>query len=358
MAALGRCAGWTLCALLLVLALTANLFLTALDARVYAGDDPPRRSPAVPSGTEMQTEPPDLETITLNFVGDVMVASLFGNSYWGSFNKFALETEFSYFFSEMADLFRNDDLTVANCENVFTDRSLQGVGKNYSPAYWYKAPSSFAEILRLGGIEAVSIANNHIYDYGTDGREDTIAALEATDILWGDNSRTVYFEKYGVTLALLCTTISSGGYTEVWDKLEAAKEASDFQIVCFHGGVERTYDIDPIIEKVCHDLVLEGADLIIGHHPHVLKPIDVYYGVKIVYSLGNFLFGGGLGDSETAVYQLQLLVSGGQILEVTDRVIPACCYTADNKWQPAIETDAEKAQRIVEFLYMLRDTPK
>ena len=358
MAALRRCTAWTLCALLLTLALTANLFLTALDTRVYAGESAPLFPTAVESARALESEPPDLETITLNFVGDVMAASLFGNSYWGSFNLFAKETDPSYFFAEMADLFQNDDLTVANCENVFTDRDLHGVGKNYTPAYWYKAPTSFVEILRLGGIEAVSIANNHIYDYGTDGREDTIAALEERGLLWGDDTHTMYFEKYGVRLAFLCTTITSGGYTEVWDKLEAAKSESDFQIVCFHGGVERTYDIDPIIEKVCHDLVFAGADLIIGHHPHVLKPIDVYYGVKIVYSLGNFLFGGGLGDAETAVYQLELLVSGGQILEANDRVIPARCYTAEHKWQPALETDPEKAQRIIEFLYMVRETPK
>ena len=111
------------------------------------------------------------------------------------------------------------------------------------------------------------------------------------------------------------------------------------------------------IQKTCFKLVEKGVDLIIGHHPHVLQPIDSYYGVKIVYSLGNFLFGGGVGEDETMIYRLELVISGGEIIEVKDYPIPALCYTKENKWQPAIVTDPERYNKIIEFLYMVRKLP-
>ncbi len=298
----------------------------------------------------------DVEHITFSFVGDCMLASMLGSMSQNAFNYFATTVTPDYFFSQVQSVFATDDYTVANCENVFTDRNLYAVRKNYSPAYWYKSPSSYADIFRQGSVEIVSLANNHMLDYGTDGRDDTIAALETAGVMWGDTDKVVYVEKAGVTVALICTKISGGGYTMCWDSLEEAKANSDFQIVYFHGGVERSFDVNADIKATCLKLVERGADLILGHHPHVLQPIDVYYGKTIVYSLGNFLFGGGVGDDETMIYRLELTVSNGEIVDVKDYPIPALCYT-DNKWQPALVTDVEQYNKIIEFLYMVRETP-
>jgi len=303
------------------------------------------------------TYPADVETMTFSFVGDCMLASMLGQMSFNSFNLFASETPKEYFFSQVQSVFASDDYTVANCENVFTDRNLYAARKNYSPAYWYKSPSSYAEIFSTGSVEIASIANNHISDYGADGRLDTIAALEAAGVMWGDTNNIIYLEKAGVTVALLCTTVTAGGYTMIWDKLEEAKLNSDFQIIYFHGGIERSYEINKDIQATCFKLVLAGADMILGHHPHVLQPIDSYYGVKIVYSLGNFLFGGGLGEDETMIYRLELVISGGEIIEVNDYPIPALCYTKENKWQPAILDDPERYNKIIEFLYQVREKP-
>jgi len=316
----------------------------------------PRQVLSVSSQTGT-TYPADVETMTFSFVGDCMLASMLGQMTFNSFNLFASQTPPEYFFSQVQSVFASDDYTVANCENVFTDRTLYAARKNYTPAYWYKSPSSYAGIFTAGSVEVASIANNHILDYGEEGRKDTIAALEAAGMLWGDTNNVIYLEKAGVTVALLCTTVTSGGYTMIWDKLEEAKAASDFQIIYFHGGIERSYAVNKDIQKTCFKLVQAGADLILGHHPHVLQPIDSYYGVKIVYSLGNFLFGGGTGEDETMIYRLELVISGGEIIEVRDYPIPALCYTKENKWQPALVTDAERYNKIIEFLYMVRETP-
>jgi len=276
---------------------------------------------------------------------------------FNSFNLFAQTAPQEYFFEKVQSVFASDDFTIANCENVFTDRALPAIGKNYSPAYWYKAPSSYAEIFTAGSVEVVSIDNNHIYDYGIYGREDTISALENAGVMWGDTDNIVYLEKHGVKIALLCTSVSSGGWTPVWDELEEATLNSDYQIVFFHGGVERSYELNPVIQKVCYRFVENGADMVIGHHPHVLQPIDVYYGVKIVYSLGNFLFGGGLGEDETMIYRLELDVLDGEIISSRDYPIPALCYTKEGKWQPALLDDPERYNKIIEFLYMVREVP-
>jgi len=317
-------------------------------------------SPKVPmtaSSQTMNTYPADVETLTFSFVGDCMLASMLGQMTFNSFNLFASETPKEYFFSQVQSVFATDDYTVANCENVFTDRNLYAARKNYTPAYWYRSPSSYAEIFTAGSVEIASIANNHILDYGEEGRKDTIAALEAAGMLWGDTNNVIYLEKAGVKVALLCTTVTSGGYTMIWDKLEEAKAASDFQIIYFHGGIERSYELNKDIQKTCFKLVQSGADMILGHHPHVLQPIDSYYGVKIVYSLGNFLFGGGVGEDETMIYRLELVISNGQIIEIKDYPIPALCYTKENKWQPALVTDPERYNKIIEFLYMVREKP-
>ena len=317
----------------------------------------PPKVTLTPTSQTITTYPADVETLTFSFVGDCMLASMLGQATFNTFNLFAKETPPEYFFSQVQSVFASDDYTVANCENVFTDRNLYAMRKNYTPAYWYRAPSSYANIFTVGSVEVASIANNHIQDYGEEGRKDTIAALEAAGVQWGDTNKVLYFEKAGVTVALLCTTVTSGGYTMIWDKLEEAKLNSDFQIIYFHGGIERSYAVNEDIRKTCFKLVEKGADMILGHHPHVLQPIDSYYGVKIVYSLGNFLFGGGVGEDETMIYRLELVISNGQIIEVKDYPIPALCYTKENKWQPALVTDLERYNKIIEFLYMVREFP-
>lgn len=353
-------------ALFLCLLLTAALAAaSALEYRATAlppSDFTPVEPPApvsvpaeLPAHGEA-TEPSPVSFITLHLVGDVMLASMRGDSSWGSFNEFAARTDASYFFEKMAPLFRTDDFTVANCENVFTDRDLPSLVKEYSPAYWYRAPSSFADILREGGIEAVSIANNHIQDYGGEGRKDTIAALENAGVLWGDPTRTIRLEKDGFAIAILCTTITSGGYTTVWEPLEEAAAWADYRIVFFHGGVERSYEIDPTVRAVCRQMAEAGADMVVGHHPHVLQPTEVWQGVTICYSLGNFLFGGGLGAQETAVVEVTLTLSGGELLDVQEAFIPALCYT-ENQWQPA-PAEGRQAEIISEFLAGGRDSPE
>lgn len=93
------------------------------------------------------------------------------------------------------DILSSDDFTVANCENVFTDQNLPETPKDYSPAYWYRSPKKNAAIFTAGSIDIISLANNHTNDYGKTGMADTISALEAENLIWGNTGNPVIIEK-------------------------------------------------------------------------------------------------------------------------------------------------------------------
>lgn len=307
------------------------------------------------SETEPEPERKD-GNIVFSFVGDVMLASYRGEYNWNTFNYWADEKPAGYFFSGVYDIFASDDYTVANLENVFTDRDLPELGKGYDGAYWYKSASKNAGILTAGSIEIVSLANNHMYDYGEEGKSDTISAAEAAGIEWGDNDRAVIIEKYGVKIALLCVTVTSNGnFSKAYELMESLPDDIDYRIVYFHGGIERVHTPPDGIVEGARAIADMGVNLIIGHHPHVLQPAEQYNGVKIVYSLGNFLFGAGRGENRTAIYRLTLNVSDGVIMDASDEIIPCYCY--DERWQPAVIEDEEKRSAVLSFMRGERETP-
>jgi len=318
---------------------------------------PPQEAP--------ETEPPapEVHTITLSFVGDCMLASYKGLEGKGKFNTVADSLPASHFFEKMYPIFSSDDFTVANCENVFTDRDLTEKPKNHSPAYWYKSPSRNAAIYTAGAVEILSLANNHISDYGTQGKEDTIAALEAEGLLWGNESRSVIVEKHGIRIGIVMCGLWSSYQTDRAIKLlDELEGQADYRIVYYHGGTERKYEPDGWRVTASEDLVDAGADLVIGGHPHVLQPMTTYKGCDIVYSLGNFLFGGSKKtDRFTVVYQKILTVSEGKILEESYNLIPVYEYegSSTTTWQPyPMEAGSADYEAVMAFMRGERATPK
>jgi len=293
--------------------------------------------------------------ITLSFVGDCMLASMYGSEGFQTFNKLANEVPPEYFFANVAELFASDDLTIANCENIFTDNNeLLPIIKDHDPAYWYKSKSANAEIFKKGNIDVVSLANNHIYDYGSEGRSDTITALENAGVIWGDSNRPLYFEIKGLKIALLCTTINTIGYVApIIDWLNDAE--ADYKIIYYHGGIEMMHEPDPKHINAARALADNGADLVIGHHPHVLQPVENYNGATIIYSLGNFIFGGGRPENRSIIFQVTLCVVDGEILSKENKIIPVYCYAED--YQPAIIEDETHKQKVIDFMRGLTEKP-
>ncbi|MCI8388727.1 MAG: CapA family protein [Clostridiales bacterium] len=309
------------------------------------------KSPTVES-EEKEIEPPPepvITDITLSFVGDLMLATDRGGEYAGSFNKLANEVEPSYFLENFIELFESDDWTIGNLENVFTDDpTVQPRDKGYTPAYWYKSKTANTAILNAGSVEVVSLANNHSEDYGKKGYSDTRDALDEADVIWGDNNNMVILEKEGFKIAVYCTTFYYNSYDLIISKKLAETEA-DYKIVYFHGGTERVHVPDSWKATGAHRMIDNGADLVIGGHPHVLQPIEIYKGKTIIHSLGNFCFGGSRSEeNRTMVYRLYLQLTDGELTSVTDEVIP--CYLYSDLYKPAIITDETDKANVMAFL--------
>ena len=318
------------------LSLIPELFHAQSDALIPASD------------TEAEP-PPDPVYIDLSFIGDCMLATHIGGEWDLSFNKLAKEVEPSYFFENFAEIFQNDDWTIANLENVFTDNAAARTRyKGYSPAYWYKGPTWHTDILTEGGVDVVSLSNNHSEDYGTIGYNDTRAALENAGVIWGDNDNMVILEKEGFKIALYCCSFYYSGYEATIAKAIQSVEA-DYKIVYFHGGTERVHEPDYWKAAGARRLIDSGADLVIGHHPHVLQPVEIYKGKTIIHSLGNFVFGGSRSEeNRTIVYRLRLEILEGELVSTTDEIIP--CYVYTNLYQPGIITDQNEIDAVMRFL--------
>lgn len=299
-------------------------------------------------------------TIDISIAGDCLLSTYKGGNEKGSLNDYAATKDPSYFFEKVQDVFANDDFTIVNLETVLTDNKLSEVKKDHNPAYWYRGPTSNANILTAGSVEAVSLANNHYGDYGTQGRADTRAAMENINMPYGTNEQTIYLEKNGFKIAVICHGLwSEWQASQIIPRIKEASEQSDYQIVYYHGGKERIHKPEAWKVRATHSLVDAGADLVIGNHPHVLQPTEVYNGVNIIYSLGNFCFGGSRKpENRTVIYTMQLTVDNNKVQSEKVELIPCYVYTGNtNNWQPAIIEDENDKQLVLDFLNGKRDNP-
>lgn len=308
----------------------------------------------------------DSFTITLSFIGDCLCATNENTQYENCFNDVADEKKPSYFFKKVNSYFLNDDFTVGDCENVFSDsKNLQisDKGQYQDPgieAYWFKSAAKNAKILSAGGIDCVSISNNHINDYGEQGHEDTKAALDAADVEWGEEGKIVYYEKNGFCISVICFSMyGSYAVPNIIDAMREAVQKSDYQIIYFHGGEEAVHEPESWKIEACHDLIDAGADLIMGDHPHVLQPMEEYNGATIIYSLGNFIFGGNRHpENRTVIYQHTLTITDDILEKQQGNIIPCYVYTGEtNNWQPDIIKDKNEKQKVLDFMLGKTDLP-
>lgn len=290
--------------------------------------------------------------IDLSIVGDVMLATERGRVYEGSFSSYALKEEPKYFFENVADIFKADDFTIINLENVLTDNNLIESTKSSYPAYWYKAPTSNTKILTSSGIDIVNLSNNHTNDYGTQGMIDTKQAIIDSGLMYGSSDSTLYFEKEGYTIALICNGLwYEWQASNIIDRLKEAEAKSDFQIVYYHGGTERVHRPEDWKIRASRSLVDSGADLVIGNHPHVLQPMEIYNDVPIIYSMGNFCFGGSHSEeNRTIIFKYILEIDNKSMKKVGYNFDIIPCYVYTDRWKPGIIVDESEKQKVLDFM--------
>ena len=322
---------------------------------------------SVKEGTETDAELANATDfdIELTFIGDCCMGSQLENMSEGSMLWCVENYPPDYFFKKVDKYFKDDDFTVANCENAISDNPGSLRDKGPDGGFWFKSPSKSANIFKVAGIDAVTLCNNHILDYGEDVLEDTKKALDDAGVQWGYHDKIVYYEKGGFKIAVIC----SAYYTpdEVYETEEYLTEAiknSDFQIIYYHGGIEHIYYPEGWMIDANRNLVDMGADLIIGSHPHCLQPIENYEGVDIVYSLGNFCFGGNdyPMPNRTMIYKYHLKIhrdnGKNQLVSGEHEIIPCYVFTGEwNNWQPAPIEDKEEAYEVTGFVTGEIDLP-
>lgn len=302
---------------------------------------------AQPAADQAASEPEPV-TLTVTFAGDCTLgtdenfdASRNFTSRWN-----AEDGNPAYFLKNVADLFGADDLTVVNMEGTLTD-STERADKQFA----FKGPAEYAKILSAGSVETASVANNHSADYGQQSLDDTIEALDAEGVESFGYERICYRDVKGVKVALIGAAFpedSDDNRKQMTDNIaKAREEGAQLVLVYVHWGIEREYT--PTQDQIAmgHAAIDAGADLVVGGHPHVIQGYEVYQGRYIVYSLGNFCFGGNSNpeDKDCMIFQQTFTVTGDEVAKNDDVDFIACSVSSEsgrNTYQPTLAEGDEK----------------
>lgn len=303
-------------------------------------------------------ETPEVQetTITISAAGDCTLGTDEGFNYKRSFKgKYDAVQDPAYFFQNVQPVFAQDDLTIVNMEGTLTEETTREPKQ-----FAFKGDAEYAKILTAGAVEAANLANNHSFDYGKKSYEDTITALEAEGISSFGYERTAVMDIKGVKVGL------AGVYElaehidckqDLLDNIASLKEqGAQIIIVSFHWGQEKENVPSDVQVELALAAVDNGADLVLGHHPHVLQGIEEYKGKNIVYSLGNFCFGGNSApsDMDTMIFQQTFTVKDGKLQEDNVTNILPCKISSAyeegyNNYQPIL-AEGEQKEKIFERL--------
>ncbi len=279
----------------------------------------------VPSALcEEEAPPPLLTTLTMTVGGDSVLGTR--KTYTTSkdtFETYIAENGYTWPYRNLLDLFTQDDLTYVNLEGVFQDDETGYYSKEFS----FRGPTEFAKILTACSIEHVNIANNHFGDYRKSGEESTIAALESQGIAYSGFRNVYVFEKDGIKIGFAgCReTVYKEDQSVVRKDINQLKKLGCSVIIySYHFGKEYAPTHNKLQENMAKYAIKNGANIIIGTHPHCIQGIDVIDGALVLYSLGNLVFGGTL-DMKTfdaILGHLELKFENGVYQGVNLRILP------------------------------------
>ncbi|BDV41117.1 capsular polysaccharide biosynthesis protein [Geotalea uraniireducens] len=293
--------------------------------------------------------------ITINFVGDIMLA--------GSATSLFDRQGYDYPFSATAPLLQTGDLCVGNLEAPITRTGTEFTEKRYH----FRTNPAATIALRHAGFSVLTLANNHMMDFGAQGLRETLANLNHQGIQFtgaGESlnearraalvrvkGKTIAFLAYSLTqpVEFFATGNSAGtapGYALFYQEdVRKARAVADYVIVSFHWGEERRSLPKPYQTAAAHRAIDAGADAVIGHHPHVLQGIEIYRGKPILYSLGNFAFGSRSTAAAHSIIGRIHLADAGSYLEI----LPLNVLYSDVRYQPQ-PANREIGRKIIRHL--------
>ena len=300
------------------------------------------------------------EGVVISAVGDIMLA--------GSARPTLERHGYDYPFAATRDILKKSDIAIGNLEAPIADRGSEFRDKKYR----FKCAPDSARALRDAGFSLLTLANNHILDFGATGLQSTVRYLDGygirhcgagstlnaarTPVIITVNGKRVAFLAYSLTqpVEFFATNRQGGtapGYASfVTTDVRSARKSADYVIVSFHWGRELSQAPSPAQVRLAHLAIDAGADVILGHHPHVLQGIERYHQGIIFYSLGNFAFGS-LSRSADKSIIARITLNGG-INEV--EIVPINVLNRQVHFQPTPLAGRE-GDRVVEQLNRLSE---
>jgi len=276
------------------------------------------------------------------FVGDIMLSRYIGEL-------MIKKQNYDFPYEKIKNELAGADLVFGNLETPVSNK-----GESTHTLYSFRADPQVLSGLKNSGFKVVSIANNHIFDYKLEAFTDTLNNLRNADIAYaggGDDFNEAHsgatLEINGIKTTILAytdllpkSTAATGNKagiahldeTQMIKDIKTAKEKSDLVIVSFHWGQEYQTKSNAHQQKIATAAVTAGADLIVGHHPHVAQEIGEIQGVSVAYSLGNFIFDQNFSPETENALMLNVKIENKKIVQVEPRTIK---FT--NSYQPYLE---------------------
>lgn len=282
------------------------------------------------------------EPVIINAVGDIMLG--------GSGNRFFSRTGYDYPFTATSAVLGSGDITIGNLESPIARSGAEFTGKKFR----FKSDPAAAAALRRAGFSYLSLANNHILDFGVIGLRETLATLDDLGISHsgagadlGSARRESIVTVKGSRIALLAYSLTypaefyatrgragtAPGYENYYRAdIARAKKSADYVIVSFHWGTECREFPGEYQRRTAHGAIDAGADVVLGHHPHVLQGIEYYKKGVVFYSLGNFAFASRSRKADRSMIARITLENGVSAVEV----IPLNVLYTEVKFQPRL----------------------
>lgn len=332
-----RCRMMAVAGIILLTAGTVKLGMKAFIGNTESQKKKPNdgMESVIESETDTEGEPAE---ILLSFTGDCILGTdeffAWDTGLPAYYNLYGPE----YFLKNVRSIFEEDDLTIVNMEGTLTEETTR-VDKQFA----FKGDPEYVKILTSSSVEAANIANNHSHDYGEKSFQDTVQTLEENGIKTFGYDDVAVLEVKGIRVGMF-------GIYELDDHLERIPQVKqdiaklkdqnvDIIVAVFHWSNELVTVPDENQVTLAHLAIDEGADVVVGHHPHVVQGIDEYKGKTIAYSLGNFCFGGNTHPTEmdTFIFQQKFILDGKRNITGSEYKVIPCRVSSEttyNNYQP------------------------